>query len=171
MKPTKKRNLLLLGCIALLVGATIERAYLATTGMVVPISVWTPGAVAFMVVALALWALTVRRRLIHVARARHDKKSPRTPFVMQEPPLDAMAAARTVALAFAASRAGAMLCGLYLGIALLLTRHWGSSDVEWRFALAVATAALSFVLIVVALWIERMCKLPDPPANGQTSPA
>lgn len=171
MKPTKKRNLLFIGCIALLVGATLERTYLASTGMVVPISVWTPGAVAFMVVALVMWALTVRRRLLHLARARHDRKAPGTPFMMTEPPLDAMAAARTVALAFAASRAGAMLCGLYLGMALLLLRHWGSSDIEWRTALAAATALLSFLLVIVALWLERMCKLPDPPARGQTSPA
>lgn len=171
MKPTRKRNLLFLGTIALLVGATVERAYLASTGMVVPMSVWTPAAVAFMVLALVMWALTVRRRMLHLARARHDRKSPGTPFVMQEPPLDSMAAARTVALAFAASRAGALLCGLYLGMALLLLRHWGSSDIEWRTSLAVVTSLLSLVLVVVALWLERMCKLPDPPANAQTSPA
>lgn len=171
MTPTRKRNLLLLGMMALFIGATVERVYLATTGLVVPMSVWTPAAVASMLIALTMWALTVRRRLMHVARARHERKSPGTPFVMKEPPLDSITAARTVALAFAASRAGAMLCGLYLGMALLLLQHWGSPDVEWRAALAAVTAVLSFVLVVVALWLERMCKLPDPPATGQISPA
>ena len=94
-----------------------------------------------------------------------------TPFVMQDPPLDSMTAARTVALAFAASRAGAMLSGLYAGMGLLLLRHWGTGDVQWRVGLCGATTVLSVLLVVIALWIERMCKLPDPPANAQTSVA
>lgn len=171
MKPTRKRNLLLLAFMSLLVGATVERVYLASTGRIVPISPWTPAAVAFIDAALFLWALTVRRRFMHLARARHNKRSPGQPFVMQDQPLDPLAAARTVALAFAASRAGAMLTGLYAGMALLLTRHWGSGDVEWRFSLAAGTAFESVLLMVIALWLERMCKLPDPPANGQTSVA
>ena len=171
MKPTRKRNLVALAVIAALFGATIERTYLAATGMVIPVSPWTPGAVLFMVIALTVWALTLRRRLLHLARARHARRAPGTPFMMQERPLDPIAAARTVALAFAASRAGAVLFGLYAGIALLLLRHWGSNDIEWRFWLALITVGLSFALVCVALWIERMCTLPDPPANAQTSVA
>lgn len=171
MKPTRKRNLLLLAIMSLLVGATVERVYLASTGRIVPVSPWTPAAVAIMNIGMFLWALTVRRRLMHLARARHAKRSPGMPFVMQDRPLDAIAAARTVALAFAASRAGSMLLGLYAGMALLLLPHWGSNDVEWRFALATITAVQSLLLIVLALWLEHMCKLPDPPANAQTSVA
>ena len=165
MKPTRKRDLLLLALFASFVGATIERAYLSLTGMIVPLSAWTPGAVFMMTVALAIWAVTVRRRLMHLVRARHEKQAPGTPFVMKEQPLHPIVAARTVALAFAASRAGALLAGLYAGMAILLLRHWGTPDVEWRFVLAVITSVLSIVLIVVALWLERMCKLPDPPAG------
>lgn len=171
MKPTRKRNLLLLAVMSLLVGATVERVYLASTGRVVPISLWTPAAVVLIDAALLLWAITVRRRFIHLARARHEKQSPGTPFVMRDKPLDPLAAARTVALAFAASRAGAMLFGLYAGMALLLLQHWGSGDVQWRIALCAITTLLSAVLVAVALWLERMCKLPDPPANAQTSAA
>lgn len=171
MRPTRKRNLVTLAFLAFLVGATVERIYLSTTGMVVPMSIWTPAAVLFLVIALLTWALAVRRRLLHLARARNDKQSPGTPFVMQEQPLDPITAARTVALAFAASRAGATLLGLYAGVALLLVRHWGSPDIEWRFGLSALTSVLSLALIVVALWLEHMCKLPDPPANAQTSAA
>jgi hypothetical protein len=171
MKPTRKRNLLLLATMSLLVGATVARVYLVSTGRIVPISLWTPSAVAIIDATLFMWAMTVRRRLMHLARARHDKRSPGTPFVMQDPPLDSMTAARTVALAFAASRAGAMLSGLYAGMGLLLLRHWGTGDVQWRVGLCGATTVLSVLLVVIALWIERMCKLPDPPANAQTSVA
>lgn len=171
MTPTRKRNLLLLACMCLLVGATVERVYLATTGRIVPISLWTPSAVAMIDASLFLWALNVRRRLMHLARARHDKRSPGKPFVMQEPPLDPMTAARTVALAFAASRAGSMLSGLYAGMALLLFQHWASENVQWRIGLSTVTTLLSVGLVVIALWLERMCKLPDPPANAQTSVA
>ena len=165
MKPTRKRDLALLALFATFVGATIERAYLSATGMIVPLSIWTPGAIFFMTAALTAWALHVRRRFMHLARARHEKQTPGTPFVMKEQPLHPLVAARTVALAFAASRAGALLSGLYAGMALLLLRHWGTPDVEWRFALATTTSVLSVVLICVALWLERMCKLPDPPAG------
>ena len=165
MKPTRKRDLFALALFAIFIGATIERAYLSLTGMIVPLSAWTPGAVLTMTIALAVWALNVRRRFMHLARARHEKQKPGTPFVMKEQPLHPLVAARTVALAFAASRAGALLTGLYAGMALLLLRHWGSSDVEWRFVLAAITSVLSIALTIVALWLERMCKLPDPPAG------
>lgn len=165
MKPTRKRDLALLALFAIFAGATVERAYLSATGKIVPLSVWTPGAVLMMTVALLAWALHVRRRFMHLARARHEKQAPGTPFVMKEQPLHPLVAARTVALAFAASRAGALLSGLYAGIAFLLLRHWGTPDVEWRFALAIVTSVLSAVLIVIALWLERMCKLPDPPTG------
>lgn len=171
MTPTRKRNLLLLALVSVLAGATVERVYLASTGKIVPLSAWTPSAVAVMAIMLLSWALIVRRRLMHLARARHEKRAPRTPFVMQDRPLDPITAARTVALAFAASRAGSMLCGLYAGMALQLFSHWGSGDVQWRFLLAVVTAMLSLVLTAIALWLERMCKLPDPPANAQRSVA
>ena len=171
MTPTRKRDLLLLAFISALAGATVERVYLMSTGRIVPMSVWTPSAVAIIDVTLFLWALTIRRRLMHLVRARHDKRAPGTPFVMRERPLDALTAARTVALAFAASRAGAVLCGLYVGMASMLFRHWGSSDIEWRFSLSAVTALFSIALIVIALWIEHMCKLPDSPGNAQTSAA
>lgn len=171
MKPTRKRNLVLLSAVALLFGITIERLYLSVTGLVIPVSPWTPAAVLCMVITLIIWALTVRRRLLHLARARHEQRSPGTPFVMQEPPLEPMVAARTVALAFAASRAGALLVGLYAGIALLLLRHWGSGDIQARFWFSVVTVVLSLGMVIVALWLERMCSLPDPPAGAQTSVA
>jgi hypothetical protein len=48
-------------------------------------------------------------------------------------------------------------------MALLLLRHWGTPDIEWRFVLAAVTSALSVAFTIVALWLERMCKLP--PSN------
>ncbi len=171
MSRTRKRLLLVVAGIGLVLGLSLERAYLGATGIVLPLGAGTPAAVGVLVLALVAWTLALRKRLPHIARAQHEAKRPGTPFVFRERPVDPVVASRSVALAFAASRAGALLVGIYVGIAIMFVGHWHSGDIVRRFAFALLAALLALVLIVVALWLERSCRLPDPPAGAQPAAA
>jgi len=162
--PTRKRLLAAIAGIAVLCGITAARAYLSFTTMFLSVRVTTPVAMAVMCLALLWWTLLVRRRLLHIARAKHEAAKTGTQFRMQEKPLEPIVAARTVALAFASSRVGAYVCGFYLGVALTYLGHLTVIDVRWSLGLALATALFAFLLVVVALWLERSCQLPGPPA-------
>jgi hypothetical protein len=70
-------------------------------------------------------------------------------------------AARTTALALAGSRVGAVVFGLYGGIALRLLQETAVAAGRERL-LASALAALGgFVLAVLSLWLEHNCRLPE----------
>lgn len=164
MTPTRKRLLCVIALAGVLCGVTASRVYLALSTMLLNVRVATPVLVGVMALALLWWTILVRRRLVHIQRARHESRKDGTPFVMRERPLEPIVAARTVALAFAASRAGAYVCGFYAGVALTFIARWDVVDARDRFWLATVTAVLALVLVVVALWLERSCKLPKPPA-------
>lgn len=163
MTPTRKRLLLLIAVLGLLCGLTVSRLYLATTTMLINVRATTPVVTAVMCAALLWWTILVRRRLVHVQRALHEARKDGAPFVMRDRPLEPVVAARTLALAFAASRAGSYVCGFYLGISLIFLGHWDVTDARLRCFLALATAVFALLLVVVALWLERSCKLPRPP--------
>lgn len=166
MNPTRMRLLFAIVVAGLLCGVTAARVYLAVTTMLLTVRITTPVAMGIMCSALLWWTLLVRRRLLHVARAKHEAANSGTPFRMEERPLEPLLAARTVALAFAASRVGSYVCGFYVGVAITLFGHFEVMDVRWSFAMAVATAVICLVLVAVALWLERSCKLPKPPVTN-----
>lgn len=176
MSPTRKRTLAWIGIIGVVCALTVSRMFLATSGSLMPVRPATPIAVGVMCMALFWWTLIVRRRLLHIARAKHEAALRASglkgaAFVMREKPLDPIVAARTVALAFAASRAGAYVCGWYAGVSLSFLGHLGSDDVRLRFVYGMASVLLSLALVAIALWLERSCKLPTPPAGAEASPA
>ncbi len=175
MRPTRKRTLFWIGTIGVLCALTASRLFLATSGSLMPVRPATPIATGVMCMALLWWTLIVRRRLLHIARAKHEAAmraaGKSTPFVMHEKPLEPIVAARTVALAFAASRAGAYVCGWYVGVSLSFVGHLDSDDVRLRFVYAVVSALFCLALVIIALWLERSCTLPTPPAAAEASPA
>lgn len=176
MKPTRKRVLVYLAVLGLLCAITLSRVFLATSDTLMPVHSAAPIAAAVMCAALLWWTLIVRRRLLHIARAKHAelmraKGAVATPFIMREKPLEPLVAARTVALAFAASRAGAYVCGWYAGVAISFFGHLGGDDVRLRLVYAVTTALLSLGIVIIAVWLERSCQLPTPPAGAEASPA
>lgn len=160
--------LVLLTGLALLAGAASSRLYLLLTTVLMPVRISTPIAMVGWGVALLSWTLHVRRRLPHLARARHERQHPGTPFRMEARPLDPLSAARTVAFALASSRAGSLLAGFYLGVAVMYFPHLESSDVRWRLGYAMASVLIAVGIVGTALWLERSCRLPGPPVGGGT---
>ena len=77
-----------------------------------------------------------------------------------------LVAARTAALAMSASRVGAIAFGFYVGVFLsnaLATDSTAGSD---RIKLSAVTAIASLLTVIVALWLEKICRIKEPPANN-----
>ncbi len=152
MRPTRLR--LLVG-IAVVAGALgWGTAYLVDARLSRYLSVpWTaPITFLLLGIALLLWTRGVRARL-----ARKPGTKPLPPLV----------AARTAALAMAASRVGAFFFGWYIGVLVELVPSLEVEAVR-GYVLAAAGSVLGALLVVLAaLWLERSCRLPDPPPDPQ----
>ena len=70
-------------------------------------------------------------------------------------------AARTVALAFAGSRAGAMILGFYLGATVNFIPNFELSPIKSRIFLSLEIIVLSGILIGLSLWLEKICRIKD----------
>lgn len=145
MTPTRARVLLALAVVAAAVGWGVVQLIAGQSGRVLPVPWLAAGTMWLLAVTVALWAVISRPRL-----RRADGARPMPPLV----------AARTAALAMAASRTGALVAGLYAGVALgsfgaRMTQ--AGSDAMWA---AAATTLGALALVGAALWLEWLCRLP-----------
>lgn len=76
-------------------------------------------------------------------------------------PVSAMVAARTTALAFAASRTGALLTGFYFGVAIFLIPALSNSANNQRLTNTLITSVLTLWLLFLGLWLEKICQVPQ----------
>lgn len=165
MTPTKPRNLLLVAAIFAGLGWMLIAAVDRFAGRLLQVPFSAVGALAMMALALLIWGLLARPRLL--------RKPGRVP-------LDPIVAARTAALAMAASRTGAAVGGFYVGVAIGMVPFLTSPAGREYAAAAAASALASALLAVVGLWVESICRLrgdddsdgrgsPGPRATGQAS--
>lgn len=153
MKPTRIRLLIAVAVVAGALGW--GAAYLLDERVGRYLTVPWAAAATFLVLGLALlyWTRAVRARLAGKPGTK---------------PLPPLVAARTAALAMAASRVGAFFFGWYLGIGIELLPAVDVPAVR-DSALASAGCVVGALLLVVAgLWLERNLRLPDPPEDPQT---
>jgi len=146
MTATTVRLLVALGVLATAVGWGFAKVWETLVGRYLPVPWTAAGALALLAAALLIWALMVRPRLRHAPRAR---------------PLEPLVAARTAALAMAASRTGAVAGGVYLGIAISFISLWSIDAGRERVLSSGAAVLASLAVVVIALWLERMCRLPE----------
>lgn len=119
----------------------------AWVGRLLPVP-WTAAVTLWLLaVALLFWALLSRPRLL-----RKEGHRPMPPLV----------AARTAALAMAASRTGALVGGFYAGV-LVGVLPYDSPAGRERLWSAGAAVLGALALTVVAVWLERLCRLPEDP--------
>lgn len=161
--PTRPRLLLILAVLATTAGWSITRLIDAFASRTLPIGPSAAVSMGALTLALLIWTLLARPRLL-----RRPGSTPMPPIV----------AARTAALALAASRTGALVLGCYAGIGMALVGRW-STDAGRRGALiAGLTALLALAFTVIALWLERLCRITDdsgargsaPGAAGSSGP-
>lgn len=111
---------------------------------------WLP---AFTLFALAMVEFTLAQQ----TRARIERKPGR-------PPVEPLAVARYVVLAKASSLAGAIFTGFSVGlIGWLLIDGQALAAATKDLPAAIATGVGSVALVAAGLWLERACRVPEPP--------
>jgi hypothetical protein len=150
MKPTRVWGLVAAGVVAAAVGWAVVQLVDAWLGRLVPVP-WLAAAALWLVAAgVGFWAYTSRPRL------------QRKPGAKPMPPL---VAARTAAMAMAASRIGALVAGFYAGIALGIIPSIGTPTGSSTFWAASLASLGAIVLVIAGLWLEHVCRLPIGPPD------
>ncbi len=145
MTPTRPRLLVALVVISAAVGWGVSRLVDAYADRSLPVP-WTAALVMLLLaLALALWARGTRARLTGQPGTK---------------PMDPIVAARSAALAMAASRTGAIVAGFYTGVSIALVPGWGVASVRERIIISVVTVLLAGLVVAAALWLERVCRVP-----------
>ncbi len=148
MTPTRVRVLLVWAAVAAVGGWGLVQIIDAAANRQLPVPWTAPVALWVFAIALFMWGALARPRLQRKPDAR---------------PMDPLMAARTAALAMAASRTGSLVAGFYLGAAVGLVPAYGTEAGQQRVWASVLSAVGAVGLVVIALWIERMCRLPEDP--------
>jgi hypothetical protein len=151
MSPTRIRTLVILAVLAAAMAWGASELVAGQTGRAIPVPWLAALTMWLLAVALGVWALLARPRLRRKEGAR---------------PMQPIVAARTAALAMAASRTGALVFGFYVGTligALPLRISEAGQETVTRAAVASAGA---LAIIVIALWLEHLCRLPEDDDEG-----
>jgi len=154
LKPTTFKNILSFIFVASIVGYFLSSIYENLTATFFPLSTNTIIALFILNIALLYWIIIFRSRLRNAREKSQDlsrRKFPPHPLV----------SARTVALAFAGSRAGSLILGFYLGIVIEFLPKFELSPIKQRLGIALGIIALSAALIGLSLWLEKICRIND----------
>lgn len=144
MKSTRILNLLWIFLIGASVGIFGPSIYENLTSRLIFIHLNTALAVFILNMTILFWGLNFRNRL-------------KNRFKYQ--PVTAIVAARTTALAFAASRTGALLSGFYIGVAIFLIPALTNSANNQRLTNTLITAVFTLWLLLLGLWLEKICQV------------
>lgn len=158
MTQTRWVPLAAIAAIALAVGWVLVDLVERVAGRILGVP-WL-AAVALWVLAIGVlgWALLSRGRLGHRPTSGPAAVGATADAGRRMPPL---VAARTAALAMAASRTGALIGGFYLGIALGLIGVSDTPTGSASIGAALASVLACAVLVGAALWLESLCRLRD----------
>jgi hypothetical protein len=148
MTPTRARTLIGLAVVAGAVGWGLVHVVDAWAGRLLPVPWLAAAAMWLLAGATAYWALASRPRL----QGRPDSK-----------PMPPVVAARTAALAMAASRGGALVAGFYAGVAVAMAGSISVPTGATTFWSATFASLGAIALVAAALWLERICRLPIGP--------
>jgi hypothetical protein len=153
MQQTKISMLIVLAILAAAVGWSIAQLWPTFFSQGMPVSIGSAIAMILVFVTLLIWTLMTRARLKPGATINR---------------LHPIVAARTAALAMSASRVGALAFGFYVGVFLAnVVADYSSAGTD-RIRISAVTAIASLLTAVVALWLERICLLKEPPNDSDS---
>ena len=166
MRPTRVVPLVSLAAIGLAVGWIAVLLVERMAGRILSVPWLAAGALWLLAIAVLVWAVISRPSLVDARERESSRMTPATvtvapgrrPTRKRMPPL---VAARTAALAMAASRTGALIGGFYLGIALALVPVVGTATGAVSLGASIACVVACAVLVAAAVWLESMCRLRD----------
>lgn len=151
MQPTRIRLLVAIAVVCAAIGWGVVQVVDAWTGRLLPVPWLAAGALWLLAGAIAYWALSSRPRL----QRRPDAK-----------PMPPLVAARSAALAMAASRIGALVMGFYAGVAIAMAGNLSTPSGQQAFWAATIAAVGALAVIAAALWLEHLCRVPLGPPDG-----
>lgn len=152
MQPTKISMLAVLAILAAAVGWSVAQLWPTFFGQGMPVSVGSAIAMILVFVTLLIWTLMTRARLKPGATVNR---------------LHPIVAAKTAALAMSASRVGSLAFGFYVGVLLAnIAADYSSAGTD-RIQISAITAIASLLTAVVALWLERICQIKEPPSDSR----
>ena len=152
MQPTKISMLAVLAILAAAVGWSVAQLWPTFFGQGMPVSIGSAIAMILVFVTMLIWTLMTRARLKPGATVNR---------------LHPIVAARTAALAMSASRVGSLAVGFYVGVLLAnVAANYSSAGTD-RIRISAVTAVASLLTAAVAIWLERICQIKEPPTNGR----
>jgi hypothetical protein len=152
MQPTKISMLAVLAILAAAVGWSVAQLWPTFFGQGMPVSMGSAIAMILVFVTMLIWTLMTRARLKPGATVNR---------------LHPIVAARTAALAMSASRVGSLAFGFYVGVLLAnIAADYSSAGTD-RIQISAITAIASVLTAVVALWLERICQIKEPPSDSR----
>jgi len=152
MQPTKISMLAVLAILAAAVGWSVAQLWPTIFGQGLPVSIGSAIAMILVFVTMLIWTLMTRARLKPGATVNR---------------LHPIVAARTAALAMSASRVGSLAFGFYVGVLLAnVAANYSSAGTD-RIRISAVTAVASLLTAAVAIWLERICQIKEPPTNGR----
>jgi hypothetical protein len=129
-----------------------------TAGTLPRVPAAAPIVLALIAVALFATALSLRARLRAQRERRPGAKG-----------VDPLAAARAVVFGQASALVAALVCGLYGGTGLYLVMYKLDMDPRRQQAIYAGLTVLAGIgVVAAALFLERICKLPD---DDDTTPS
>ncbi|MFY9331388.1 MAG: DUF3180 domain-containing protein [Candidatus Nanopelagicales bacterium] len=139
----------------------------AAAGRILDVPLTASIALWVLAIGIVLWAMLSRPRLMTSPRDRpnagdlarvpsDDAASGGLRDPRRMPPL---MAARTAALAMAASRTGALVGGFYAGIALALLSNASTPTGSASLVAALVAIGAAASMTIAAVWLESLCRV------------
>ena len=157
LQSTRISFLLGLGAVSAALGWSMARLWPHWFLVQLPVPSINAATMWLLAITLLVWTLLARKRL------QGEKSASR---------MHPIVAARTVALAMAGSRVGALVFGFYFGLLAANLQITRTPDVSERLFTISLVAVAALVLTATGVWLERMCQIKQPPTDaGNTEPA
>ncbi|MGK5110621.1 MULTISPECIES: DUF3180 domain-containing protein [unclassified Geodermatophilus] len=142
----------------------------ATYGSLPALRWWLPVPLGVLAVAELLGARTLRARLA----AQRDRRPPAERGTAPVRPVEPMLVARLAVLAQASAYVGAVFVGIWLGVLAYVAPSVGRLQAAGGDTVtAVVGVGCAAALVVAALWLESVCRVPpagpddEPPAAAR----
>ncbi len=175
MKRTSIAWLIALALIGLGLGWALVELVDTFAGRILAVPIMASLGMWALAIGVLLWATISRPRLLEHHRGPSNLVDPGLgsvgvpvpvdtgdPHLQRRPPGDRMpplVAARTAALALAASRTGALVGGFYLGVSAALLGAVSTPSGQASLTASIIALGACAVLVGAATWLESMCRL------------
>ena len=170
MTPVRRRDLVVLAAGLTVATWLLVRAFY---GSLPALEWWLPLPLAVLAAAEALGARTLKARLAALREARAAASRPVGTAPKSAPvrPVEPMLVARLAVLAQASAYVGAVFAGVWAGVLLHVGPAVGTLQTAGGDAVASVLGILSAVALVVgALWLESVCRVPPSSLDDEPAP-